>query len=150
MQFMYATGKRFGLGPDGTGFDTRFDPRAAAEGSASYLNERMGELNRSIELLSANQPAFGILSHDRSIENARSLARSGLDFVIIDMEHGPLDFESLRTFLLGMVDKARILEKGNLQMDVAPLVRLPANGRDQATFLTKQALDVGRMLPDGR
>jgi membrane-bound lytic murein transglycosylase D len=50
MQFMYATGKRFGLGPDGTGFDTRFDPRAAAEGSASYLNERMGELNRSIEL----------------------------------------------------------------------------------------------------
>ena len=50
MQFMYATGKRFGLGPDGTGFDTRFDPRAAAEASAAYLNERMGELNRSIEL----------------------------------------------------------------------------------------------------
>jgi len=50
MQFMYATGKRFGLGPDGTGFDTRFDARASAEASASYLNERMGQLNRSIEL----------------------------------------------------------------------------------------------------
>ena len=50
MQFMYATGKRFGLGPDATGFDTRYDPRAAAEASASYLNERMGELNRSIEM----------------------------------------------------------------------------------------------------
>jgi membrane-bound lytic murein transglycosylase D len=50
MQFMYATGKRFGLGPDGTGFDTRYDPHAAAEASAEYLNERMGELNRSIEL----------------------------------------------------------------------------------------------------
>ncbi|MEO6263972.1 MAG: transglycosylase SLT domain-containing protein [Luteimonas sp.] len=50
MQFMYATGKRFGLGPDATGFDTRYDPRAAAEASAAYLNERMGELNRSIEL----------------------------------------------------------------------------------------------------
>jgi membrane-bound lytic murein transglycosylase D len=50
MQFMYATGKRFGLGVDGTGFDTRYDPRAAAEASASYLNERMGQLNRSIEL----------------------------------------------------------------------------------------------------
>ena len=35
MQFMYATGKRFGLGPDATGFDTRYDPRAAAEASAS-------------------------------------------------------------------------------------------------------------------
>ena len=50
MQFMYATGRRFGLGPDGTGFDTRYDPRAAAEASAAYLNERMGQLNRSIEL----------------------------------------------------------------------------------------------------
>jgi len=50
MQFMYGTGKRFGLGPDGTGFDTRFDARASAEASAAYLNERMGELNRSIEL----------------------------------------------------------------------------------------------------
>ncbi len=50
MQFMYATGKRFGLGTDATGFDTRYDPRASAEASASYLNERMGQLNRSIEL----------------------------------------------------------------------------------------------------
>ena len=50
MQFMYATGKRFGLGDDGTGFDTRYDPRAAAQASAEYLNERMGQLNRNIEL----------------------------------------------------------------------------------------------------
>lgn len=50
MQFMYATGRRFGLGDDGTGFDTRYDPRAAAEASAAYLNERMGQLNRSIEM----------------------------------------------------------------------------------------------------
>lgn len=50
LQFMYATGRRFGLGPDGTGFDTRYDPRAAAEASAAYLNERMGQLNHSIEL----------------------------------------------------------------------------------------------------
>jgi len=50
MQFMYATGRRLGLGPDATGFDTRYDPRAAAEASAAYLNERMGQLNRSIEL----------------------------------------------------------------------------------------------------
>ena len=50
MQFMYATGLRFGLGPDGTGFDTRYDPRASAMASAAYLNERMGQLNRNIEL----------------------------------------------------------------------------------------------------
>ncbi|RPE81388.1 transglycosylase SLT domain-containing protein [Vulcaniibacterium tengchongense] len=50
LQFMYATGKRFGLGDDGTGFDTRYDPRRAAEAAAEYLNERLGQLNRSIEL----------------------------------------------------------------------------------------------------
>jgi membrane-bound lytic murein transglycosylase D len=50
MQFMYATGKRFGLGDDGTGFDTRYDPRAAAEASARYLNERLRQLNSNIEM----------------------------------------------------------------------------------------------------
>ena len=50
MQFMYATGKRFGLGVDATGFDTRYDPRASAEASAAYLNERMRQLNDSVEL----------------------------------------------------------------------------------------------------
>jgi membrane-bound lytic murein transglycosylase D len=50
MQFMYATGRRFGIGPDATGFDTRYDPYASAQAAASYLNERMAELNRSIEL----------------------------------------------------------------------------------------------------
>ncbi|TCZ87405.1 transglycosylase SLT domain-containing protein [Lysobacter sp. N42] len=50
LQFMPATGRRFGLGNDGSGFDTRYDPRAAAMASAEYLNERMRELNRNIEL----------------------------------------------------------------------------------------------------
>ena len=50
MQFMPATGRRFGLGPDGSGFDTRYDPRSAAEASASYLNERLRQLNNDVEL----------------------------------------------------------------------------------------------------
>ena len=50
MQFMPATGRRFGLGPDGTGFDTRFDPQAVGMASADYLNERMGALNNNIEM----------------------------------------------------------------------------------------------------
>ncbi len=50
MQFMPATGKRFGLGDDGTGFDTRYDPRSAADAAAAYLGERMRGLNNSIEL----------------------------------------------------------------------------------------------------
>jgi 4-hydroxy-2-oxoheptanedioate aldolase len=102
-------------------------------------------LNRTIELLAEGKPTFGIFSHDRSLENARAIARSGLDFVFIDMEHGPLDVQALRVFLLGMTDRQRILAKGNLQMDVTPIVRIPPNGRDQATFVAKQVLDVGAM-----
>ena len=50
LQFMPATGRRFGLGPDGTGFDTRYDPRASADAAASYLSERYSELGNNIEL----------------------------------------------------------------------------------------------------
>jgi membrane-bound lytic murein transglycosylase D len=50
LQFMPATGRRFGLGNDGTGFDTRYDPRASADAAAQYLTERMAGLNNSIEL----------------------------------------------------------------------------------------------------
>ena len=50
LQFMPATGRRFGLGNDGTGFDTRYDPRASADAAAQYLTERMAQLNNSIEM----------------------------------------------------------------------------------------------------
>ena len=50
MQFMPATGRRFGLGPDDSGFDSRYDPRSAAMASAAYLNERLRQLNNDLEL----------------------------------------------------------------------------------------------------
>jgi membrane-bound lytic murein transglycosylase D len=50
LQFMPATGRRFGLGDDGTGFDTRYDPRASADAAAAFLNERLAGLGNSIEL----------------------------------------------------------------------------------------------------
>jgi membrane-bound lytic murein transglycosylase D len=49
LQFMPATGSRFGLFRDGTGFDWRFDPQQAARANAAYINERFAELNRNLE-----------------------------------------------------------------------------------------------------
>ena len=100
-------------------------------------------LNRTIETLADGKPAFGIFSGDFSLANARALATSDLDFIFIDMEHSAFDLETLQIFLLGMSDKARVLEKGNLQMDVTPLVRIPMNGRENLQWQVKQALDVG-------
>ena len=107
-------------------------------------------LNKTIALFESNKPAFGIFSYGRSLRNAVGLSASKLDFVLVDMEHGPVDFEALQAFFLAMADKRRALEKGNAQPDVVPMVRLPQNGREQLQFFIKQALDLGAyglMLP---
>lgn len=111
-----------------------------ASGSAAAQDTR---LNRTIETLEAGLPTFGIATGDFSLVNARSLAVSDLDFVIIDMEHAPFDVEKLQQFVLGMVDVGRAVEKGSTQMDVTPIVRIPMNGREGLQFLVKQVLDVG-------
>lgn len=53
LQFMPATGTRFGLGRQPDGFDTRFDPAAAARANAAYLNEQFGRLNNDLALVLA-------------------------------------------------------------------------------------------------
>ena len=49
LQFMPATGRRFGLGPDGSGFDTRYDPALSADAAAAYLSERFAEFGNEVE-----------------------------------------------------------------------------------------------------
>lgn len=49
LQFMPATGTRFGLYRDETGFDSRLDPQQAARANAAYINERFATLNRNLE-----------------------------------------------------------------------------------------------------
>lgn len=106
-------------------------------------SEAQERLNRTVETLAEGQAVFGIFSGDQSVANARALARSGLDYVFIDMEHNPWDVETLRLFLLGMTDRAEIARTGSLQMAVTPIVRIPQNGGEMLQFLAKQALDMG-------
>ncbi len=100
-------------------------------------------LNRSIEALSKGEPVFGLFSGDFSLANARALARSNLDYVLIDMEHTAFNMETLQQFLLGMTDAQRIAEQGHTQMRTTPIVRLPANGRNDPEWMVKQILDIG-------
>jgi len=110
--------------------------------SASHAAENV-RLNRTIETLEADQPVFGLFTGNFSLANARGLARSELDFLFIDMEHSAFDLETLQTFLVGMTDKARVLDKGNAQMDVTPLVRIPPSGGENIEWVVKQVLDMG-------
>ncbi len=49
LQFMSATGSRFGLGVV-DGFDQRFDPALSARANAAYINEQLGVFNDNLEL----------------------------------------------------------------------------------------------------
>jgi len=49
LQFMSATGARFGLGVV-DGFDQRFDPALAARANAAYINEQLRAFNDNLEL----------------------------------------------------------------------------------------------------
>lgn len=50
LQFMYATGQRFGL-TTVDGFDQRFDPRMSTRANAAYINEQLAIFNNNLELV---------------------------------------------------------------------------------------------------
>ena len=109
-------------------------------------DENVPRLNRVVELMKANQPALGIFSWNLSPRSGAWISSSkNLDFVVIDLEHSPYDVSRLETYMLAMVDKRQMLQKGNLQPNVVPIVRVPAAGREQLYFVIKQVLEAGPM-----
>ena len=118
-------------------FGMTHTPTLAAQGGSEV------RLNRSIQTLEQGAPVFGLFTENLSLANARGLARSGLDYIFIDMEHSPFDMAALRTFLLGMTDRQAIASQGHTQMRTTPIVRLPANGRNDPQWMVKQILDMG-------
>ncbi len=111
----------------------------------SPAQEAVKHLNPVIEKLAAGKPFIGFQTGDLSFQNARTLARADIDYVYIEMEHGPMDFTGLHQFTVGMTDKAAILKKGNVQPNVAIFARFAPYGREQAQWVVKQALDIGLM-----
>jgi 4-hydroxy-2-oxoheptanedioate aldolase len=102
-------------------------------------------LSPLVAKLAAGDRAFGVSTYDLSLENARSLARSNLDYVYVDMEHGPMDFVALHRFLLGLTDRAAVARNGDVAQQMTPLVRLAPYGRESPQWAVKQALDIGVM-----
>src|SRR6266498_3691502 len=99
-------------------------------------------LNPVIAKLAEGKTVYGLITGDLSIAYAREVARAPVDFVYADLEHNPLDFPALHLFLMGMTDKAMVLQKGNLQPNVALFARFPPEA-DQSQWVVKQALDIG-------
>ncbi len=99
-------------------------------------------LNPVIAKLEAGEIVYGLSTQNLALSYAREVARAPADFMYVDMEHSPMDFVALRTFLLAMADKQTMLRKGNLQPDVALFARF-APPPDESEWVVKQALDLG-------
>ena len=94
-------------------------------------------LNKTIERLEAGEVVFGSFASDKSPSGGAFYGGAPVDFVIYDMEHEPLDFVGFRTFLQFMLDRRQIVEKGNIQPEVTPFIRLPFYGRERNHWLIK-------------
>ena len=100
--------------------------------------------NKVIDLLEQGKPVFSSgLVWNGNLDDLTFIADSDYDMVIIEMEHEGLSFNNLRASLQFLLNRRRIVEKGNLQPDVVPMVRIPPNAREQNQWVIKQALDTG-------
>jgi 4-hydroxy-2-oxoheptanedioate aldolase len=115
--------------------------------AALFAQQSPLHLNPAIEKLAKGEPMIGTQTSDMSLQNCHSLARLNMDYVYVDMEHGPLNLDGLAYCVAGMVDKAEILKRGNAQPKVALFARFPPYGRDLDSndWIVKQALDMGLM-----
>ena len=101
-------------------------------------------LNPTVEKLAAGKPVFGAIISDLSMTSARTWARSGADYVWIDMEHSPLNMDAINQFVAYANDKAYVAQRGDTQPRISIVARFPPYGGADP-WIVKQALDIGLM-----
>jgi 4-hydroxy-2-oxoheptanedioate aldolase len=101
-------------------------------------------LNPTIEKLAAGKPVFGAIISDLSMTSARTWARSGADYVWVDMEHSPLNMDAVNQFVAYANDKAYTARRGDTQPRISIVARFPPYGGADP-WIVKQALDMGLM-----
>ena len=100
--------------------------------------------SKVIELLEQDKPVFcSGLVWNGNLDDLTFISDSDYDMVIIEMEHQGFSFDDLRVSLQFLLNRKRQAEKGNVQADLVPLVRIPPNLRERNQWVIKQALDTG-------
>ena len=104
----------------------------------------MVRYNKVIELLEQDKPVFcSGLVWNGNLDDMTFVGDADYDMVIVEMEHQGFDFNDLRTMLQFLMNRKKVSEKGSLQADPAPFVRIPPNTRERNQWVMKQALDAG-------
>lgn len=99
-------------------------------------------LNGAIRAFESGTIAFTAFSPP-DIGSAQAVAGADYDAVVFEMEHNPFDVKVLRDCMQYMLDPRKIAAAGHVAPAVTPMVRLPANGAEQAEWMAKQVLDMG-------
>ena len=111
-------------------------------------------VNRLIEQFQQGRPVLGLNIANRTVETGRLLRASGLDFVVIDMEHQVYDFGAVRDVILGLDEQPfapGILEAAASRGIPRPprpptvLVKIARRGADGIRFDVRHALKTGAM-----
>ena len=87
-------------------------------------------LNRLREEWRQKRPTFGAIATIPSIQTVQIMARSGLDWIIVDLEHGPIDLTSALAMITATSGTACV-----------PFARIAAN----EAHLAKAPMDIGAL-----
>ena len=100
--------------------------------------------SKVIELLEQDKPVFcSGLVWNGNLDDLTFISDSDYDMVIIEMEHQGFSLNDLRVSLQFLLNRRRLANKGDVQADLVPLVRIPPNLRERNQWVIKQALDTG-------
>src|SRR5438445_13489705 len=89
-----------------------------------------GPLNRLKKEWREGRPTFGAIATIPSIQTVQIMARSGLDWIIVDLEHGPIDLTSAHAMITATAGTPCV-----------PLARIAAN----RPWLAKAPMDIGAL-----
>ena len=87
-------------------------------------------LNRLKQLWRDGRPTFGAIATIPSIQTVQIMARSGIDWIVVDLEHGPIDLGSAHAMITATAGTPCI-----------PLARIAAN----EPWLAKAPMDIGAL-----
>ncbi|MFH1738043.1 MAG: aldolase/citrate lyase family protein [bacterium] len=114
-----------------------------------HLNKIIAKLERGEPVIGtwcmslAPFSAVGLVQSNESTDAESALTTPMIDFVLIAMEHQAFDVETLTVLLMAFNSKRDVLDKGNLQPNICPLVRIPCDAGGPVEPYIKQVLDAG-------
>src|SRR5262245_16411007 len=94
------------------------------------MNEPSHKLNRIRTMLAEGKPSFGLLNTIPGPQSVQILASAGVDWLIIDMEHAPIDFATAHAMILATSGTQTV-----------PFVRIPWS----YPWQSKTVMDLGAM-----